>query len=410
MNFFNPNTGSTFAKGIVFALLLSFVLTGCRSVTDIPIEMKVSTSSLQFSPDGGDQYFHIESNTNRWTIINDAPSWLTIKPEAGQGDDEIQVIAAPNTSTTQKTAVITINGTGIESKTIRVTQEGVVPFLTVSASSFSFQANADEQSFTISSNTNWSITGSEAAWLTVSLSSGSGNASITLKAAANTNLKERSARLTVSGTGVPSREINATQAAGTPVRLDESWRLLIKAAMSSVPSQTLTNGTYKGQLSNGNRNGLGAYFWKEDEDIYFGGWNISRHGYGIYIVGNFDNAYLSNCPDCRIYAGNWADNSKSGTGSCYNKNGSRIYQGNFAENKPSGTYPGAESNEYRFDVIKSGGNYYIGETYNGKRNGYGIFLWQNGDMWYGSWSNDTGNGNGVYLYKNGNVITGTWKE
>ena len=412
MKHFNQKTKSTFAKGFVVALLLSFALAGCERVTEIPIIMSVSTGSLQFTPSGGDQSFEIISNTNHWTISSDASSWLSITPSSGQNDGTIQVSAASNTSISQKSAVITVNGRGIETRTITVTQEGAVPFVSASESTISLTTSAGDKTFNISSNTNWSITRNGATWFTFSPTSGSGDASIKLTTTANTTYSERTARATLSGTRAQSQDIIVTQAAKTPTRLDETWRSLFRAAMLSNP--TWSNGydfMYKGQVSNGYYTGLGASFWDEDRDFYIGRFEYGyRNGYGMYIVGDFDDRMLLNCSNCVIYVGNWVNGYKSGTGACYNLNGTRIYQGNFADDEPSGAYPGTASNEYRFDIIKSGNNYYIGETNNGIRSGYGLYLWQNGNIWYGSWSYDTGSGIGVYLYQNGSVVTGIWNE
>ena len=412
MKHFNPNRNSALVNGFAIALLLSIVLTGCESVTEIPIIMSVSTGSLQFTPSGGDQSFEIISNTNHWTISSDASSWLSITPTSGQNDGTIQVSAASNTSISQKSAVITITGKGIDMRTITVTQEGVTPFVSASESAISLTASAGEKSFTISSNTDWSITRNGANWFTFSPTSSSGNSVIKLTTTANTTPWERTARATLSGTGAQSQDINVTQAAGTPSRIDESWRSLLKTAMTSNPTHTYTNDRYKGQTnSNGNRHGLGAYYWNSG-DLYIGAWiNNDFNGFAIYLIGDMDTYHIINCPETKIYAGNFANDVLSGTGSCYNINGVRLYNGNFTDGKPNGTYPGTTANgANRFDVIKSGNNYYIGETYNGKRSGYGIFLWQNGNIWYGQWSNDTGNGSGIYLYQNGIVTAGTWKE
>ena len=47
---------------------------------------------------------------------------------------------------------------------------------------------------------------------------------------------------------------------------------------------------------------------------------------------------------------------------------------------------------------------------NDKKNGYGKFDYNNGDIYKGEWVNDKKNGKGVYIKKNGNKFSGIWKN
>ena len=67
-------------------------------------------------------------------------------------------------------------------------------------------------SFTITSNTSWKVS-SDQTWLTVSSTSGSNNATMTVKAAANTLNVTRSAVVTVSATYATAQKVTITQAA-----------------------------------------------------------------------------------------------------------------------------------------------------------------------------------------------------
>jgi hypothetical protein len=86
------------------------------------------------------------------------------------------------------------------------------PTLSVSSTSLGFSAAGEEKTFTITSNTAWTV-GSNGAWLTVSPASGSDNGTVTVTAAANTATTARTGIVTVSGTGVEPKTINVTQAA-----------------------------------------------------------------------------------------------------------------------------------------------------------------------------------------------------
>lgn len=69
----------------------------------------------------------------------------------------------------------------------------------------------------------------------------------------------------------------------------------------------------------------------------------------------------------------------------------------------------AEALPYRFVRINyEGGDYYIGETYNGKRHGQGIYHWANGNYWYGTFSEDYRQGYGALFLNNGTIDYGLW--
>jgi hypothetical protein len=97
-------------------------------------------------------------------------------------------------------------------------------FLNISTNNLDFAAAGEQKSFSITSNTAWTITSNET-WCTVSFPSGSNNATINVTATANTGAA-RAATITVSGTGVTgSKTIAVTQAAPeTPqAQLSENW-------------------------------------------------------------------------------------------------------------------------------------------------------------------------------------------
>jgi hypothetical protein len=173
---------------------------------------------------------------------------------------------------------------------------------------------------------------------------------------------------------------------------------LSKRALDKVMervNQPLNNGRYKGQLVNGNR-ALGIYRWL-DGDCYMGNFlNGKIHGYGMYLYPNGD-----------VYVGNWSSSNKSGKGTNYDKYGNLTYYGDFLNGRPTETYPTTGGYLlYKFQIIDFGGKdnfdrwVYIGETKGGKRHGYGIFIWRNGDAWLGNWKDGNRSGAGIHIYHN----------
>ena len=93
--------------------------------------------------------------------------------------------------------------------------------LSVLPDSLGFVASGEQQSFAITSNTNWTVS-SNVSWLAFSQASGSNDATVTVAAVANPDTLQRTATITVSGTGATSQTILVTQAAKIAVIPEET--------------------------------------------------------------------------------------------------------------------------------------------------------------------------------------------
>jgi lipopolysaccharide export system protein LptA len=184
--------------------------------------ISISEASVSFGANEiGNKSIPITSNIG-WTASkspNDASSaWLTISTTSGAANQALIITTnSANTSITQRQVTITVSGTGAASKTIVVTQ-AAPPTLTVSAPSskaLSFGATGTNspQTITIASNTGWTVS-KDSAWITHSISSGSGNLSFTANVVtANPTITARSGKIIVTS-GNLREEIIVTQAAG----------------------------------------------------------------------------------------------------------------------------------------------------------------------------------------------------
>ena len=182
------------------------------------------------------------------------------------------------------------------------------------------------------------------------------------------------------------------------------WRTALERCGDHVSSRLDEGSFYKGQYYNYRRSGLGMYSWK-GVSYYIGNWDSGkREGMGMEIE-------PSGCgPDCEYYVGEYASNMKSGKGACYDKYGNLIYLGDFADDWPTQEYPMPGYDSYKFECIAySRGDYYVGETYNGKPNGIGIYIWSNGDLWYGRYFDGQRDGYGIFMSYQGEFSTGIWK-
>jgi hypothetical protein len=148
------------------------------------------------------------SSFSTWNTSSNA-SWLSASRSFGNGNGTVTITHAANTGNT-RIGVITISS-NFESRTVTVTQSGnTTPVLTISPSSRSVADAAGSFTASVTANVPWTAS-SNAAWLSMSPNSGTGNSSVTLSHTANTGAA-RTGIVTLSGGGV-STTITVTQAA-----------------------------------------------------------------------------------------------------------------------------------------------------------------------------------------------------
>jgi glycosidase len=115
--------------------------------------------------------------------------------------------------------------------------------LDVSANSLIIEAAANSQNtFNITSNTNWLIT-CDQPWLMINSDKGSNNATITLTALENPTTATRTATITVTGTGVTAQTIRVIQDAEATVLTVSASTLTIATPANSTKTFDITSNT-----------------------------------------------------------------------------------------------------------------------------------------------------------------------
>lgn len=211
---------------------------------------------------------------------------------------------------------------------------------------------------------------------------------------------------TASSSGSGSSSSSSSAARGMS---NDHWRTVLGYCFEN-PSRTFAGDPYKGGLYNNDCQNFGAYRWESGSTMYFGEWNNGeRNGYGMNICGPTKCLFSHN--DAEIYVGNYSDGKMAdGKGTIYDAKGNLKYFGAIKDGQLSETYPSSgDWNRFKFECISyTDGSYYIGETIDGKREGFGVFVWKNKDYWMGFWDDGQRKGRGMYVYYNGNVQTGRW--
>ncbi len=110
--------------------------------------LSVNPTTLNYIAAGESKTVNVTSNTS-WTATSSA-TWLTLSPASGSNNGTITAVASANTSTSERTATITVSGNGVTSQTISVTQAGATTTIDENAlSGISVFPNPTNGMFTI---------------------------------------------------------------------------------------------------------------------------------------------------------------------------------------------------------------------------------------------------------------------
>lgn len=203
-------------KRIFFIVSLPlFIHLSCTK--EEPLFIDVDSITVTLPNYNGVGEVEVSSNGN-WTA-SAAASWCSITPSAGSGNAIIRVTLSDNGTERERNTTLNIGGGGV-TKFVKIVQQSGT--LQVNGTPVILQSEGGESSFSITSNSRWSIVvPPEATWLEVTPVSGELNSTILVTAVANP-LSQREALLKVqfgsqerSVTVTQRREVNSTPDAPT---------------------------------------------------------------------------------------------------------------------------------------------------------------------------------------------------
>ena len=159
---------------------------------------------------GGD--FTVKVTRNIGYKINSQPEWVKQTGMEPSGNTDTYTFKAEaNTTTEAREDVIVFCNDNNERIQVTVKQAGAKASLSVSPAELTFTAKPESKSFSVSSNTDWSVA-SSADWVKIGTTSGSGNAQVTASAEENTATTQRTATITLKTTdGKATATIKVTQ-------------------------------------------------------------------------------------------------------------------------------------------------------------------------------------------------------
>lgn len=161
--------------------------------------LNVDKNVFDFQAAGGESNCTVSSNEG-WSVTG-TNDWCTATPTNGEeGATVVTINTQENTTISERSVTLLVTGKNSGSQQqIVVNQKGADPYLTVDKTTLSFDEGGGSDSFTISTNDEWSISGS-ASWCSLSSISGqNGTKTVTVTVNQNTSGSERSVTYVVKG-------------------------------------------------------------------------------------------------------------------------------------------------------------------------------------------------------------------
>ncbi len=155
------------------------------------------------------------------------------------------------------------------------------------------------------------------------------------------------------------------------------------------------HGQYIGQLVDNVIYGWG-YFLSDDGAQTFGQYRNGKHLFGITLT--LETARVGSETRFVEY-----DLETGGMLRYHDNEGDHIPSKEYLENMAGGK----PCNGFH-KITYANGDVYYGETYNGRRHGYGVYYWTNGDFWYGEYRDGYRQGYGALFKTDRRIFYGKW--
>lgn len=150
----------------------------------------------------------------------------------------------------------------------------------------------------------------------------------------------------------------------------------------------------------------GQYVGQVDEEGHLYGYGMFINDDGSQIIGMFRNGglmcgiTLSGGENVRVGSADYYANYSQTTGRL-----EYVYRGDAKQ-----LVDGEKLYDYGFVSMRyQNGDQYVGELYDRKRHGYGIYYYANGNVWFGEYNNDVRSGFGCLFDTDNHLTVGCWE-
>lgn len=171
--------------------------------------ISISPQAQTVSSAGGVINVSVTSNTS-WQVSSNK-NWVSIHKTSGNGNDNVPVTIAANSTTHQDYATVTFR-TETKSVTLNVTRQAAQAMISISPQSQTVSAAGGTFTALILSNMSWQVSSSQE-WAKVSAVSGTGNKNLTVTISPNKSRYQDYATITVFN-GTKSITLSITRQAG----------------------------------------------------------------------------------------------------------------------------------------------------------------------------------------------------
>lgn len=187
--------------------------------SSLPINVTISTDSLNFYPSAGDYLITLSANSY-WNIVSNQ-KWLSVDKRSGDGSNvTIQVSATENTTDYIRRAKLLIT-VGDSIFSIPVTQStATAATLAVSSATVKAKGTPDIVNIDVLSNVNWTVSKSDS-WISIDKTSGWNNGTIPVLVTENPWGTSRTATVTLHSNLI-TKTVSIVQAKNPYFRLDKS--------------------------------------------------------------------------------------------------------------------------------------------------------------------------------------------
>ena len=168
--------------------------------------LRIDTTSIGYFPLSGDKRSVAVVSNAAWEISS-CPSWITTSTKSGNAGNTSFDMEVSENKDLSRDGVIVIKNAALSYR-INVTQGGVQ--LELGKKELPFNNAKGSDTFTIKSNSSWTVTSDKPSWCTVDQSSGSNDATIKVSVTDNTSESSREAIITVKAGNV-SKQVKVKQ-------------------------------------------------------------------------------------------------------------------------------------------------------------------------------------------------------
>ncbi|MEL6274925.1 MAG: BACON domain-containing protein, partial [Bacteroidota bacterium] len=180
--------------------------------------LQVDPLLINLEAPAGNTSFQIIANTD-WTVSTEA-FWISLGTDSGTGNSEVGFAHTENVEPGSRTATIEVSAPGLPTQVITVIQASSQGILVVDTDTLFLPNSVGNATVNVTSNLDWSAN-SAAGWLGFIPENGSGNGTVTVMHAANSNLESRSTDIQFLADGAFPANVHVIQE-GRPRFIDAS--------------------------------------------------------------------------------------------------------------------------------------------------------------------------------------------